>query len=96
MFSFLDPEEARRMMAAGAIVVDVRTQEEWDQGHAANSILMPLHELADHLAELPQDVPLLLVCRSGARSGQATAYLQNKGVNAHNLGPWQRNPEHQG
>lgn len=95
MFNFLDPEEARRMMAAGAVVVDVRTQEEWDQGHAANSILVPLHELADHLAELPRDVPLLLVCRSGARSGQATAYLRNQGLEAHNLGPWQRNPAHQ-
>ena len=96
MFGFLDAEEARRMMAAGAIVVDVRTQEEWDQGHAANSILVPLHELADHLPELPQDVPLLLVCRSGARSGQATAYLRDRGIDAHNLGPWQRNPDHLG
>ncbi len=94
MAGFLDPEEARRMMAAGAIVVDVRTQEEWDQGHAANSILMPLHELAAHFEQLPQDVPVLLVCRSGARSGQATAYLRNQGLDAHNLGPWQRNPDH--
>ncbi|MDE3244910.1 MAG: rhodanese-like domain-containing protein [Acidobacteriota bacterium] len=95
MVGFLDPEEARRMMAAGAIVVDVRTQEEWDQGHAANSILMPLHELAAHFEQLPRDVPVLLVCRSGARSGQATAYLRNQGLDAHNLGPWQRNPDHQ-
>ena len=95
MFSFLDAEEARCMMAAGAVVVDVRTQEEWDQGHAANSILVPLHELVEHLSELPQDVPLLLVCRSGARSGQAMAYLRNQGIDAHNLGPWQRNPDHQ-
>ena len=95
MFEFLDAEEARRMMAAGAVVVDVRTQEEWDHGHAANSILVPLHELAAHLEQLPRDVPLLLVCRSGARSGQATAYLRNKGIDAHNLGPWQRNPDHQ-
>lgn len=95
MVGFLDPEEARRMMAAGAIVVDVRTQEEWNQGHAANSILMPLHELAAHFEQLPQDVPVLLVCRSGARSGQATAYLRNQGLDAHNLGPWQRNPDHQ-
>ncbi len=95
MFSFLDPEEARHMMAAGAIVVDVRTQEEWDRGHAVNSILVPLHELADHFTELPHDVPLLLVCRSGARSGQAMAFLRDKGIDAHNLGPWQRNPEHQ-
>ncbi len=95
MFRFLDEDEARRMLAAGAVVVDVRTQEEWDQGHAANSILVPLHELADHLEELPTDVPLLLVCRSGARSGQATAYLRNQGIEAHNLGPWQRNPHHQ-
>lgn len=96
MPGFLDQEEARRMLAAGAVVVDVRTQEEWDAGHAEASILIPLHELPVRLGELSAEHPVLLVCRSGARSGQATTYLCHHGLDAHNLGPWQRNPSHPG
>ena len=82
------------MIAKGAVVVDVRTLEEWNDGHAEGSILLPLHELAGRHQELPQGKPVLLVCRSGARSGQAAAYLCQQGLDAHNLGPWQRNPGH--
>ena len=96
MFGFLDVEEARRMMAEGAVVVDVRTHAEWAAGHAEQSILLPLDELMARQSELPPDKPILLVCRSGARSGQAAAHLRNQGIEAHNLGPWQRNPSHQG
>ena len=95
MFGFLDVEKARQLIADGAVVVDVRTQEEWDAGHADGSIFLPLHELAIRQSELPKDKALLMVCKSGGRSAQAAAYLCNHGLEAHNLGPWQRNPNHQ-
>ncbi len=94
MHGFLDVDEARRMMTEGGLVVDVRTEEEWAAGHAAQSTWLPLHELEARILELPADKPLLLVCRSGARSGQAAAFLRHHGFDAHNLGPWQRNPSH--
>lgn len=60
------------MKANGAIVIDVRTPEEYDNGHIAGAYLMPLDEILQdpRLAILKeQDTPVLLYCRSGRRSG---------------------------
>lgn len=91
MFGFIPEEEARTLLDRGALVIDVRTQPEWDEGHGP-SLFLPLDQLQARLGELPPDKPLLLVCRSGARSGQAAGWLRAQGFEAHNLGPWQRNP----
>ena len=92
MAGFLDQAQASRMMDQGAWVVDVRTQTECDQGHGPDSILLPLDQLEARLGELPRDKPILLCCRSGARSGTAAGWLDQQGFEAYNLGPWQRNP----
>ena len=95
MHSFLPVEEAAALMDAGALVVDVRTPGEWEEGHAAESLLLPLNELPNRFAELPKDRALLMVCRSGGRSEQAAMFLQAMGFErVFNLGPWQRNPRH--
>lgn len=91
MFGFIPVEEARGLIDQGAVVVDVRTLPEWEEGHGP-SLFMPLDQLEARLQELPRDKPLLLVCRSGARSGQAAHWLRAQGYDAHNLGPWQRSP----
>lgn len=97
MSGFLDEVRAAALMEQGALVVDVRTPEEWAEGHAEASILLPLHELPARCGELPKDRVLLMVCRSGARSEQAKHFLLAQGFGeVHNLGPWQRNPRHQG
>ena len=91
MHGFIPVEEAQALLGQGALVIDVRTQPEWDEGHGP-SLFLPLDQLQARLGELPQDKPLLLVCRSGARSGQAAGWLRSQGYDAHNLGPWQRSP----
>lgn len=92
MFGFIPVEEAQALIdGKGAVVVDVRTQPEWDEGHGP-SLLLPLDQLMDRVGELPKDKPLLMVCRSGGRSAQAAAWLRGQGFEAHNLGPWQRSP----
>lgn len=96
MFGFLPHDEAKRLLAEGALVVDVRTQAEWDEGHGPESILLPLDQLQARVTELPKDKALLMVCRSGARSGQAAGWLRQQGFEAHNLGPWQNNPRSTG
>lgn len=71
-------EEAKRMMDAGNVtVVDVRTQEEYDQGHVPGAILIPLQTIGDEMpAELPQkDATLIIYCRTGVRSKQASDRL---------------------
>ncbi len=92
MAAFIDSMEAARLLDQGALVVDVRTPEEWERGHGPDSVLIPLDELADRLDELPKDRPLLLCCHSGGRSAHAAGWLGGQGYEAHNLGPWQRNP----
>lgn len=56
----------------GAILIDVRTRAEYDEGHIAGAYLMPLDEIYQH-QELhllkKRDTPVLLYCRSGRRSG---------------------------
>jgi molybdopterin/thiamine biosynthesis adenylyltransferase/rhodanese-related sulfurtransferase len=77
----ISPPEAKARHDAGATLVDVREQVEWDAGHVANALFIPQGELPDRAAtELPdKDAELLLYCRSGARSGRMTAVLQSMG-----------------
>jgi rhodanese-related sulfurtransferase len=63
----------------GAFVLDVRTQEEWDDFHAPNTTLIPLDQLASHLNEIPRDKEIVVVCRSGNRSQQGRDILLDAG-----------------
>jgi rhodanese-related sulfurtransferase len=64
--------------------VDVREPGEWDAGHIAGALWIPMAEFADRLSELP-DGRLAIVCRSGARSGVVADWLERSGVDAVNL-----------
>ena len=58
---------------SSAILLDVRTLSEYDEGHIEGSVLIPVAELADRLSELPdKDAVIIVFCKAGARS--ATAY----------------------
>ena len=61
-------QEAHELYQQGVFLLDVRTQEEWDEFHAPNTTLIPLDQLGSRLSELPQDEPIVVVCRSGTRS----------------------------
>lgn len=61
-------QEAYEHYQDGTLILDVRTQEEWDEFHAPNTTLIPLDQLGSRLSELPQDEPIVVVCRSGNRS----------------------------
>lgn len=70
-------------------IVDVRTSSEFMGGHVAGSINIPLQEIQERLEEvkaLPQ--PIILCCASGNRSGQATRFLKEHGVECSNGGSW--------
>ncbi len=62
-------------------ILDVRQRGELDErlGHIAGAQLIPLNELKDRLAEVPQDKPVIPVCHAGMRSGQATVILRQAG-----------------
>jgi rhodanese-related sulfurtransferase len=64
-----------------ALVLDVREQAEYDAGHIVNSKLIPLGKLLGRIGELEKyrERPIVVVCRSGHRSGTACALLGKRG-----------------
>ena len=64
-------------------IVDVREQHEWDAGHAVDAFHIPLSEVVARLDEVPDGAAV--ICRSGARSGQVVAYLEQQGRDAANV-----------
>lgn len=73
--------EAYNKYQSGAFVLDVRTQEEWNEFHAPNTTLIPLDQLASRLNELPRDREIVVVCRSGNRSQEGRDILLGAGFN---------------
>lgn len=71
-------------------IVDVRSPQEFMGGHVAGSINIPLAEVPNRLEEFKQmKQPIVLCCLSGGRSGQATQYLKQQGIqNVYNGGGW--------
>ena len=63
------------------LILDVRTHEEYVDGHLENSKLIPLGKLPLDIDELYglEDTPILVYCRSGGRSYQASLILENNG-----------------
>jgi rhodanese-related sulfurtransferase len=70
-------------------IVDVRTTAEFSGGHVSGSINIPLQEIQSKMAQLKSmEQPLILCCASGARSGQATYFLSQQGIECVNGGSW--------
>lgn len=82
--------EIKEYLEKGAVVLDVRTVEEWNSGHSKDAKLITLSTVAARVDEIKSwNKPVIAVCRSGGRSGQAVQFLQNQGVDVINGGPWQ-------
>jgi molybdopterin-guanine dinucleotide biosynthesis protein A/rhodanese-related sulfurtransferase len=81
----IDVDELVRRRADGACVLDVRRPEEYEVAHVPDSVLIPLDQLGERQGELPVDVPLLVICRSGARSAAAVRALLAAGYDATNV-----------
>jgi rhodanese-related sulfurtransferase len=75
----INVDQAYELYQNGTFFLDVRTQEEWNEFHAPNSILIPLDQLPDRLSELPDDQPIVVVCRSGNRSEMGRDILLDAG-----------------
>lgn len=83
-------EEIKAYLGKEAIVLDVRTNEEWDEGHIASAKHIVLNFIPDEIETIKSwNKPIIAVCRSGARSQQATDFLNANGVEVINGGPWQ-------
>ncbi|MGD8486327.1 MAG: rhodanese-like domain-containing protein, partial [Chloroflexota bacterium] len=63
----------------GALIIDVREPNEYAQIRARGAVLLPLGRLNGRVQDLPRDREILLMCRTGGRSQNATQYLAANG-----------------
>lgn len=74
----------------GAVIIDVRTPAEFQGGHPKQSKNFPLQTISNQVDKIKKlNKPIIVVCRSGARSGQAAGILKSNGIEVVNAGPWQ-------
>ena len=88
--------EAREIFFSNdqVILLDVRNQDEFDEHHIPDSILIPVNELESRLSELPdKDVIIIVFCRAGRRSELAASILTANGYtnvyNMQGIGNWE-------
>ena len=93
----IDPEElAGRLESDDVVVLDVRDDGEFAEGHIPGSVHLPYGELPDRQSELPRDRPIAAICSGGKRSGLAASILQREGfeqvlhVSNGGVGTWKR------
>ena len=79
MFGPQVPSVTADQVAPGVYLLDVREPDEWEAGHAPDAHHLPMMEIPARMAEVPTDREVVVVCRSGGRSGQVVSYLMGNG-----------------
>ena len=80
-----DPATAKQMIASGALVLDVRTPEEYADGHVASAQNMPVDSIHDRLPQIAQLTgddkakPIVVYCAAGRRAARAKKTLEEAG-----------------
>ncbi|WP_188891252.1 rhodanese-like domain-containing protein [Paenibacillus radicis (ex Gao et al. 2016)] len=87
MYPEITPEEVEALLNEGKQLnlIDVREIDEWESGHIKEASSLPLSELQERVNELEKDADLIIVCRSGNRSGRACEFLQAQGYKVTNM-----------
>ncbi|MGM9950380.1 MAG: FAD-dependent oxidoreductase [Lysinibacillus sp.] len=79
-------DEVRELVESGAVIVDVREESEFKNGHVKGAKNIPLSQLRGRMDEIPKDVPVYVHCRSAQRSYNAVMALENSGYqNVYNI-----------
>jgi rhodanese-related sulfurtransferase len=81
----IDPEEGRRLVGAGAVLLDVREDDEWQAGHAPDAVHLAMGLVSDRIGEIPRDRTVVCMCRVGGRSGAVAATLAGAGFDVRNV-----------
>lgn len=81
-FLLVEPEEAAAIIADppdDLVILDVRTQEEFEEGHIEGAVMLDFYrdDFETELADLDPNVPYVVYCRSGNRSGQTIALMED-------------------
>lgn len=87
--------EIKEYLSNDAVVLDVRTKMEWDEGHIDGAKHIVLNLIPLEIEQIKSwNKPVIAVCKSGGRSGQAAQFLRQNGVDVINGGPWQNVAQH--
>jgi rhodanese-related sulfurtransferase len=78
-------EAGHQLVEEGALLLDVREADEWEAGHAAEAVWIPMGEVQARVDELPRDRPIVAVCRAGSRSHTVAEALLGAGYDVVNL-----------
>jgi len=82
--------EVLQYLEKGAVILDVRTKPEWDEGHTEGAKHIVLSTIPFNIEEIKSwNKSVIAVCKSGGRSGQATQFLAQHGLDIINGGSWQ-------
>lgn len=82
--------EIKEYLEKEAVVLDVRTLGEWNEGHIEGAKHIVLNLIPLEIEQIKSwGKPVIAVCKSGGRSGQATQFLAQNGIDVINGGPWQ-------
>jgi rhodanese-related sulfurtransferase len=81
----IDVDALAEKLEAGVMVVDVREDDEYHDGHVPGAVHIPLASVPAALDRVPVDAPVLVVCAMGGRSARAVEFLRGKGVDATNV-----------
>lgn len=77
------------LIEEGAVIIDVRSAQEYKSGHVKGSRHIPLDKIAAKANTIKRwNKPVITCCASGMRSGSAASILKGKGVEAYNGGSW--------
>jgi phage shock protein E len=88
IFGFGNTIDFKEFIANGAVIVDVRSPEEFRMGNIKGSINIPLQNVVQKTPQLVKGKKVIAVCQSGARSSMATSLLKNIGYEVYNGGGW--------
>lgn len=89
MLGLFKKTDYKKLLAEGAVIIDVRNPGEFAGGAAPGSENIPLGKLPSKIKQIKSlEVPVICVCASGMRSGAAKGQLKAAGIDAYNGGPW--------
>lgn len=90
IFSENNNDELKTLVQNDAFLVDVRTPQEFAEGHVPGSVNIPLDKVSNQVSKFKNKTNIVVFCRSGNRSGQAKTILEQNGfTNVTNGGTWQ-------
>jgi len=86
--------EAKQLVNEGALLVDVRSHEEYNEGHLPGAVLIPVGKIEDSIDQLgSKERPIVVYCHTGVRAAMASRKLKKAGFRqVHNLGGMSRWP----